>query len=192
MHTNEIKPIKLEIIFGSPRQNGNTFQIVNILMDKLSKTNYQVHITSLYNSTINPCIDCRACKINNLSCSCVDAMTGIYKSLELADFIIFASPIYWYGPSAKTKLCIDRLRPYFLNRKLENKHAALILTAAEGKKDCGLCLKMFQRVFTTLGINYLGELSAKAYNIGDIMKDKKIEKKVHSFVQKMNTCFVNF
>ena len=43
--------------------------------------------------------------------------------MDEADIIIFGTPNYWYGPTAKMKLLIDRMRPYIANEKLNGKKA---------------------------------------------------------------------
>ena len=39
-------------------------------------------------------------------------MAGLYEEIARADVLVFATPIYWYGPSAQMKAVIDRLRPF--------------------------------------------------------------------------------
>ncbi|MGD9365976.1 MAG: NAD(P)H-dependent oxidoreductase [Desulfobacteraceae bacterium] len=45
--------------------------------------------------------------------------------MDEADLIIFGTPNYWYGPTAKMKLLIDRMRPYVTNEKLKGKKQLL-------------------------------------------------------------------
>lgn len=40
-----------------------------------------------------------------------DDMAGLYKDILLADGIIFATPVHWFGPSSEMKIFIDRLTP---------------------------------------------------------------------------------
>ena len=86
-----------------------------------------------------------------MECIIQDEMKEIYERIAAADILIIACPIYWFGPSAKTKLLLDRLRPYYYNRNLKAKKAALILAAGSGQSDCDLTIEMFKRSFLTLG-----------------------------------------
>lgn len=163
--------MRIEIIIGSPRKNGNTFLLANALIDSMKNRYTYANITYLYDYTTNPCIDCRNCKKGSFTCNIKDDTHIVYSKLEYADIIIFGTPIYWYGATGKMKLLIDRLRPYFMNRKLAGKKAALIIAAGEGKNDSLLTIEMFKNVFKTLGIIYMGEVVTKAYDVGDAYYD---------------------
>jgi len=166
--------MKIEILTGSPRRNGNTAILARLLKEKLKKEGHTINITSLYDFKIKPCIDCRGCKKDKLICSLDDDMPEIYRKLDASDIIVIGTPIYWYGPSAMTKLLIDRLRPYFVNRILEGKKGALLLPAGDGEKDTGLTVLMLKKTFETLGMIYMGCVTAKAYDAGEVSKDKVV------------------
>ena len=97
-------------------------------------------------------------------------MGEIYARLERADLIIFGTPIYWYGPTAKMKLFIDRLRPYIANRKLAGKKGMVVAPSEEGAACCGPLLQMFAMSFDYLGLENVGSLLAQAYEKGEIKK----------------------
>jgi len=163
---------KNEILIGSPRRNGNTFILSNHLNDLLNSEGAHSYLSYLYDYEIKPCIDCRVCKSGNMKCSIKDEASKLFDKIENADVIVFATPIYWFGPTAKTKLLIDRLRPYFTNKKLFGKKGAVILSAGSGITDCDLTIEMFKRIFTTLGIEYIDTITAEAYDIGDVVENE--------------------
>jgi multimeric flavodoxin WrbA len=159
---------KLQILNGSPRRKGNSYFLSNLLMDNLHKEKIAPDSLYLYDYNIKPCIDCRYCKKGSLECYIKDDdMPSIYTKLEDSEIIIMATPIYWSGPTAKMKLLIDRLRPYYANKKLKGKKAALLLPAGSGKSDCDLTIEMYKRIFKELEIEYLGAITVKAFDIGD-------------------------
>lgn len=53
-------------------------------------------------------------------------MQEIYALMEKSDLIVFASPIYFSNVSARMKNLMDRCNPYFWNKRLINKKAALV------------------------------------------------------------------
>lgn len=161
----------VEVLVGSPRKNGNTSIMANYLQDNLKKEGISSNISFLYDIEIKPCADCRACKKGNLNCMLKDEASLLYSRIEKSDIIILGTPIYWFGPSATMKLLIDRLRPYYLSNKLAGKRAALLLAAGEGTKDCDLTIEMFKRIFQALGMNYIGAVTATAYDAGDVFED---------------------
>ncbi|OPY50989.1 MAG: Iron-sulfur flavoprotein [Methanosaeta sp. PtaU1.Bin112] len=164
--------MKVLTVLASPRKGGNT----EILVDEMLKGAQQKgHITEkvhLYDCEILPCLDCRGCKraSSGYTCSLSDGMREIYARLEEADIIIFATPVYWYGPTAKMKLLIDRLRPYIASRKLAGKKGLVISPSEEGASCCGPLLQMFAMSFDYLGMVNAGSLLAKAYEKGEIKK----------------------
>ncbi len=163
---------KTEILIGSPRNNGNTFLLANMLTEKLDFEKNDTSIAYLYHKQIKPCYDCRACKKGKMVCVVSDDMQDLYQRIEASDVLIFGTPIYWFGPSAQMKLLLDRFRPYYGNKKLTGKKAALLLPAGTGEGDCDLTIEMFKRSFKALGIEYIGAVTAKAYDVGEAEQDE--------------------
>ena len=159
------------ILIGSPRREGNTATLSRILIEHLYESDYNINIFHLYENEIKACLDCRNCKIGALRCTVDDDMQKIYTAFDHADFIIFGTPIYWFGPSAKSKLVLDRMRPYFGNKLLSGKKGALLLAAGEGEKDCDLTIEMFKRSFAALEMEYIGAVISKSYDIGEAGQD---------------------
>lgn len=161
------------IIFnGSPRKKGNTSSLTSLFINKLNSDRYIAKEMFLYDQNINPCTDCRVCKKGDLICKVNDDMQKNYDLLDKADIFVIATPIYWFGPTAKMKLFLDRFRPYYGNQRLKYKKSLLILPAGVGEKDCDLTIEMFSRAFRALGVEYFGSITSKAYDIGDSLKDE--------------------
>jgi len=163
----------VEILIGSPRKRGNSYLMSQMLVDSLNEDKFKSNISFLYDFEINPCVDCRACKKDDMVCILEDDMRNLYKHIEDADIIVIATPIYWFGPSAKAKLFLDRLRPYYTNKRLIGKQLALLLPAGTGAPDCDLTIDMFKLSAKALQMIYIGEVTAKAYDIGEIKNDRK-------------------
>jgi multimeric flavodoxin WrbA len=175
---------KISVLIGSPRKKGNSVFLAKVLAERL-KAKFEIDTIYLYGFDIEPCIDCRACKAGDLICVLKDQMVDLYEKLENSEILIFATPIYWFGPTAQTKLLIDRFRPYFVNKKLNGKKAALLLPAGSGAGDCDLTIEMFKRIFNALEIEYLGVVTSESYNIGDAEKDIQINKQLEVLTEKM-------
>ena len=177
---------KIEILIGSPRKRGNTSIMAGMLNDDLNTAKHTSDIKYLYDFDIKPCVDCRGCKKDELECILEDDMSKIYPDLEEAKIIIIGTPIYWFGPSAKMKLLLDRLRPYYANKRLAGKSIALLLPAATGAADCDLTIEMFKRSAEALDMKYLGEAMAKAYDIGEVKNDNKVGDEIAKLVVQIN------
>jgi len=177
--------INIQIFIGSPRKKGNTSFLSQKFRDYLSEE-LQSEISFLYDLNILPCTDCRNCKKGNLVCTVKDDMENIYEKIDQSDVLIFATPIYWFGPSAQMKLLIDRLRPYYGNKRLKGKKAALILPAGTGETDCDLTIEMFKRSFDALDLEYLGAVTSEAYDIGDAEKDQRAIEQIKQLASRIN------
>ncbi len=95
-------------------------------------------------------------------------MQPIYPKLAAADIIVFGTPVYWYGPTAKMKLVIDRLRPYIASAGLKGKKGAIVVPSEEGEACCGPIKEMFRMSFGYLGMEPAGEILARAYERGEV------------------------
>lgn len=93
---------------GSPRKQGNTDILIDEILRGASSNGHQAEKLRLYDYEIQPCLDCRRCKQSETGYNCAlkDGMHEIYPKLEAADVIVFGTPIYWYGPTAKMKLLV--------------------------------------------------------------------------------------
>ena len=177
----------IQIFIGSPRKRGNTNILADILISKIDTDKYHIEKVYLYDHKINPCIDCRGCKKNDLICIVKDDMNSLYDQIDHADVLIFGSPIYWFGPSGIMKNFLDRFRPYYGNKKLLKKKAALLLPAGTGAEDCDLTIEIFKRSFEALGVNYLGAVTAKAYDVGEVNADVNALVNIDQLASLINT-----
>jgi multimeric flavodoxin WrbA len=176
---------KVLILIGSPRKKGNTSILAEHLVKFLTK-DQDIKISYLYDFNIKPCVDCRACKKGKLVCILKDGMEELYASIDDSDIMIIGTPIYWFGPTAQTKLLLDRFRPYYVNKKLNGKRAALILPAGTGASDCDLTIEMFKRSFEALGIKYLGAVTSESYDVGDAYNDKDALQNIEKLAETIN------
>ncbi len=119
--------MKTLVLFGSPRKNGHTKQMLDILLEHLEslkqegedskhlKNEYKIIDSYKYfhsDNQIKPCLDCRYCWTHS-SCSIKDGMRDVYEYLEQCDNIIIATPVYFNGIPAPLKIIIDRFQPYW-------------------------------------------------------------------------------
>lgn len=175
---------KLLVLNGSPRKKGNTAILSEYLISHLGEDVIAEQLF-LYDYIINPCTDCKACKEGDLECILDDGMDDLYAKIDEADYLIIGTPIYWFGPSGQMKMLLDRFRPYYVNKKLQGKKAALILPAGTGAGDCDLTIEMFKRSFNALGVDYIGAVTSKAYDAGDAYNDKQAMQSIEELITKI-------
>ena len=165
--------MKILALIGSPRQGGNTDLLVDELLNGAESKGYATRKIYLYDYNISLCTDCRNCKKGDYVCCINDEMSTLYELMESADVIVFGTPIYWYGPTAKMKMLIDRMRPFVENKKLEGKRAVVVSPSAEGPVACEPMMDMFERMFAYLKIQLSGNVLVKAYDKGTIVSKKE-------------------
>jgi len=95
---------KIIIIKGSSRKNGNTYKVVDVLLERHTATyiDLQDYQISYYDYDHKNSED--------------DFLT-IAEKMAKHDIIIFATPIYWYAMSAIMKTFFDRLSDLLTIRK---------------------------------------------------------------------------
>lgn len=97
------------VISGSPRKGGNTEIMADVFAESAREAGHQVTIKKLSELNVKPCIACQYCFDHDGVCIQKDDMNGILKELDHTDFLVLASPIYWFDVSAQTKCFIDRM-----------------------------------------------------------------------------------
>jgi multimeric flavodoxin WrbA len=171
--------VKTLALVGSPRKAGNTDTLVEYILKGWASKGHAYEKLYLYDYEISPCTDCRQCKRGDYVCMINDGMQKIYPKMEEANLIIFGTPIYWYGPTAKMKLLVDRLRPFIATGKLKGKRALLVAPSEEGAEACGPLIEMFRRSFDYLGIELAGKILAKAYEKAEVAEDHQELKRAY-------------
>ena len=78
---------------------------------------------------IAPCLGCDGCKRGEKICVQKDDSRLLMNEMRQADYIVFATPVYWWGMTAQLKLAIDRL--YADSSVLKGKPIGLIVTGAD-------------------------------------------------------------
>ena len=166
--------MKVIVLVGSPRRGGNTDLLVDKVLEGAAASGSETEKVYLYDLEIKPCVDCRACKKGSFQCAIKDGIQALYPKLEAAGAIVFGTPLYWYGPTGKMKLLIDRLRPYVASRKLKGKKAAVIVPSEEGAKACRTTISMFKQSFKYLEIELVGTILAAAYEKGEVKQNPEM------------------
>lgn len=104
--------MKTFIINGSPRINGNTADLINIVKEKIIG---EYKILNTYRCDISPCLDCRFCWKNS-GCAIQDEMQEIYHGIQECDNILIASPIHFSELPGKLLDVGSRLQTYYCAR----------------------------------------------------------------------------
>ena len=100
--------MKVLIINGSPRIDGNCSQLIKEATNVFDELNIEHEEIRVGNKDIRGCIACDYCKNQN-GCVFKDLVNDTYPKLEEADGLIIVSPVYFASPNGTLISFLDRL-----------------------------------------------------------------------------------
>jgi multimeric flavodoxin WrbA len=161
------------LINGSSRENGNTEQLADVMLQGISCT--RVNIRNFF---IQPIVDQR--HVPGGFTAVADDYDQIIEMVRQHDVLIFATPIYWYGMSGHMKQFIDRwsqsLRDtrFSFKAEMEKKKGFVVICGGDDPYIKGLPLiQQFQYIFQFMGLEYIGYLIGKGNAPGDVLHDER-------------------
>lgn len=156
--------MKAVILFGSPRRDGNTRQLVNAFTETLRGRGDDVRVLYLNEMNIRACQGCLSCSAEGI-CRINDDMKDVRKFILDSEILVYASPIYWSAPSGQLKIVMDRCLAFLdadMNSRIAGKKSCTLLTCADDEKEMfEPSLLMFRRTFEDLGLTYVGGIEAE-------------------------------
>ena len=100
--------MKVLILNGSPRVDGNTTIAVNEMVKVFETEGIETQIMQIGSQAIRGCIACGSCAKNG-KCVFDDAVNEAAQIFEKADGLVVASPVYYASANATLIACLDRL-----------------------------------------------------------------------------------
>lgn len=165
--------MKITVITGSPRKNGNTFAMVDAFIKAAESKGHEVVRFDAAMMKIGGCHACMTCFKTGKACSFDDDFNIIAPHILEADAVVFAMPVYWYSIPAQIKGVIDRLFSFMVAEKpIAGKKCGLITCCEEDDMTVmdGVRIPM-ERTAALLKWEMTGEvLIPGVFNEGDIEK----------------------
>ena len=141
--------MKILVLNGSPRPNGNTAAMVAAFAKGARESGHQVDVVAVCQKKIAGCLACEYCHTKgNGVCIQKDDMQEVYPVLAEAEMIVLASPIYYHSLTGQLQCAVNRI--YALDKPKNLKKAALILSSGDDKVYDGAIYE-YQNSF----LNYL-------------------------------------
>ncbi len=164
--------MKVLIINGSPRVNGNTSTALVEMIKVFEKENIETEVVQIGNKDIRGCIACGTCSQNN-KCVFEDVVNECASKFEECDGMVVASPVYYASPNATLIAFLDRL---FYSTKFDKtmKVGASVTIARRG--GCSATFDVLNKYFTISGMpvassQYWNSVHGGAP--GDVMQDEE-------------------
>lgn len=99
-------------IAGSPRRFGNSDRLLEAALAGARDAGAEVRTLVAADAGIRHCLGCNACSFDG-ECIQHDGGAALYRSIDTADAIIVATPVYFAGVPSVLKALIDRMQPYW-------------------------------------------------------------------------------
>lgn len=165
--------MKILVLQGSSRENGNTEQLSQLVLQGIPYT--QIHLRE---KNIRAIHDQRHDPEGFTAVD--DDYDAIVEAVLEHDVIVFATPIYWYGMSGFMKDFVDRWsqslrdKRYSFKQALAQKQAFVITTGGDDPRVKGLPLiQQFQYIFGFVGMPFAGYIIGEGNKPGDVLSDKR-------------------
>lgn len=178
--------MKIIGIVGSRRKKGNTFNMVNQVLESSKDKGAEVQLINLSDYKIKPCIGCEGCK-DSFKCVINDDFDKIISLIQEADGVVMGSPTYWYNVSGDMKIFIDRCYSLVLfaetDRSLwvsafedQGKFGVPVAVCEQHDESMmGYTYETLKKVMEDLSIRVCGGLKGIGYfGAGEALRDKKI------------------
>lgn len=163
------------ILNGSPRNNGNTHAVLQIMKELLQES-HKIEVLNVCNMNLSGCCACDGCKQNGGHCVCHDDSDTVIQKVVQSDAVIFGTPVYWWGMSSQLKMVIDKFYSQDEQFHTMNKKIGVVVIGANDLIDLQYQLihKQFSCIAEYLGWKISFSLSLSAYEPGEVLKDKNL------------------
>lgn len=122
--------MKVLLINGSPRREGNTHVALNEIAKQLAQHNIDSEILWIGTKPVRGCIACGKCEAGRCNFN-DDIVNTVIEKMEQADGLVIGSPVY-YGQPAGPVLCLQQRMMYAGSSVCAGKPAAGVCVCRRG------------------------------------------------------------
>lgn len=167
--------MKILILNGSPRLNGNTRTALNEIAQGIHTNipDAEVEFIDVTRQKLSGCTNCDSCKKNGGDCVMPDDSAKLIKKIFDSEVVIFGTPVYFWGINAQMKMVIDKM--YSRDDQFPKDKKIGIVAVGEDaleNRQYGLIREQFECICNYLGWNIVFSQSISAHKVGDLAGDK--------------------
>ena len=140
--------MKVLIINGSPKADGNTAIALNAMIGVFKDEKIETEVVQIGNKVIRGCVSCGSCGSTG-KCVFDDEVNVLAQKLDAADGLVLASPVYYASANATLIACLDRLF-YSSHFDKTMKVGASVVVARRG--GCSATFDELNKYFTISGM----------------------------------------
>lgn len=158
--TTQAKSMKIVVLTGSPRRNGNTNYLATRFIEGAKENGHEVFRFDCTSHKVGGCIACNHCGMDG-DCVLKDDFSIVRPRLIEADMVVFVTPMYYFGFSSQLKSVIDRF--YAINGRVKGapkKTAFMMAYADTAEKEAQAMLLHYRTLAEYLGWQDMGTVVA--------------------------------
>ena len=128
--------MRIAILNGSPRKE-NTAAMIEAFREGAEEAGHEVEVLHVGKMKINGCLACEYCHTRGEGkCIQKDDLEKIMPAYLESDMVVFASPIYYFAPTAQLEAAWQRV--YCIGKPAKATKAALLLSSGSGAYDAAI------------------------------------------------------
>ena len=148
--------MKIAILNGSPRKE-NTAAMIEAFCEGAEEAGHEVEVLHVGKMKINGCLACEYCHTKGEGkCIQKDDLEKIMPAYLESDMVVFASPIYYFAPTAQLEAAWQRV--YCIGKPAKATRAALLLSSGSGAYDAAIA--QYKAFTGYVGIQDMGVCTA--------------------------------
>jgi len=168
---------------GSMRKEGNTAQLIKVILQRCKDAGIRTEFVSLAGKKIMPCLGCEKCKVEKWCINKTDDWDDIVKKVLDCDVLVIGSPTYYYDVNGQLKNFIDRTYSLYHDRKLAGRKGVAV--AVHANKGAVRTIQTIEGFLSSHEFASLGCVKGTGYHEGDVLNDADAMKKAQKMGDKI-------
>jgi multimeric flavodoxin WrbA len=168
---------------GSMRREGNTAQLIKVILQRCKDAGIKTEFVSLAGKKIMPCLGCEKCKKKKWCINETDDWDAVVKKVLDCDVLVIGSPTYYYDVSGQLKNFIDRTYSLYHDRKLAGRKGVAV--AVHANKGAVRTIQTIEGFLSSHEFASLGCVKGTGYHEGDVLNDADAVKKAQKIGDKI-------
>lgn len=154
---------------GSMRKEGNTAQLIKVILKRCEDEDIKTEFISLAGKKIHPCLGCEKCKEKKWCVIENDDWSGVVQKILDCDVLVIGSPTYYFDICGHLKNFIDRTYSLYHDRKLAGRKGVAV--AVQAQKGANRTIQTIEGFLSTHEFSSLGSVKGSGYEEGAVLND---------------------
>ena len=140
--------MKVLLINGSPKTNGNTAYALNQMAQVFAEQGIEAEIIHIGNKAVRSCIDCQSCDATG-KCIFDDIVNETAPKFQEADGLVVGTPVYYASANAAVLAFLSRL---FMSTRFDKRMKVGAGVVAARRGGCSSTFDELNKFFTISGM----------------------------------------